>query len=780
MKTYKIGVGNLVSFLYASGDLSSETFQNVSLLEGTRAHQHLQNQYLSSDQAEVPIQLSYETNSFHILLLGRIDGILVRDGYTILEEIKSTRYPIYSPEFKLNYEHLAQLKMYAYMYMKVHSISEIEGRVTYLQIGDHQVRYFEYLFHLDELENYFLDSIESYLLWLEILGAHEQLKMESLSTLVFPFDMYRRGQREMMSAVYQTMIDNDILYAIAPTGIGKTMATLFSSLKSLRDDTQKIFYLTAKTAGRKIALDTLDMLHEGTLETKSIEITAKDSICFLEKRECDPKICPYAKGFFDRLQEATKDIFQNEKLMSRSVIERYARKHIVCPFEFSLYVSYYADVIICDYNYVFDPITHLIRYFDEDNYKPLVLIDESHNLINRSREMFSSTLIMSDFIKLRRAGSKLKPTIRTGIKHVLDQFENYNSRFIDQLFISDKSLNNDFLESIRYLMKKIENAIKENPYYPKKTEVLEGYFSMLRFIKINEYYNESYLTNAEKIDNDISIKIQCLDASKFILDIVKNKTYGTVFFSATLYPIKYYQELLTQNQGETLKIQSPFDKNRLKIIVMDQISTRYVDRFSSIDNVVDIIVSTINSKKGNYIVFFPSYQYLNQILDQLPNSLDADILIQKKDMDLKLRDLMIERFKTINDCSQLAFFVMGGMFAEGIDYIGDMLNGVIIVGVGLPMINETNNQLRDYYQLTFKKGFDYAYLYPGMNKVIQAVGRVIRTSSDFGIAILIDDRFNSYSYRKLFPPEWKNYEVIRSKQKLEQSLGIFWNKMSNQ
>jgi len=598
--------------------------------------------------------------------------------------------------------------------------------------------------------------------------------MESLSELVFPFDTYRRGQREMMSAVYQTVLEQDILYSIAPTGIGKTMATLFASLKALNDPTQKLFYLTAKTVGKQIAIDSMDMLHEGTLETKTLELTSKDAICFLDKRECDPDKCPFAKGFFDRLQEATKDIFQHEKLMTRAVIERYARKHTICPFEFSLYVSYFVDVIICDYNYVFDPRTHLIRYFDEQNYKPILLIDEAHNLISRSRDMYSSTILKSDMIKLRRLGSKLKPTIRTGIKHVLEAFDKYEEQFDNKSFITFKSLNNDFYEALRYLMKKVENALKENPKYPRKIGVLDSYFAIMGFTKIYEYYNDAYLTNIEKIGDDISITIQCLDASKFLLDIIKNKSCGTVFFSATMYPLDYYKELLTQNEGETLNIQSPFDHQRLKLIMLDSISTRYQDRGQSIQGVVDTIVTVANEKKGNYIVFFPSYQYLNQVLESIPPDIHADILIQKRDMDFTLRDLILEKFKTQIDKTQLAFFVMGGMFAEGIDYIGDMLNGVIVVGVGLPMLNETNNQLKDYYQSHFKKGFDYAYRNPGMNKVIQAVGRVIRTPKDYGIAILIDDRFTHQAYRKLYPLEWKSFQTVKNQKQLKAILSSFW------
>lgn len=777
MKLFRVGVGELVSFLYSSGDLSSETFQNVSLLEGTKAHQYLQSKYQSTDEAEIPISYTFSNDELEITLSGRIDGILSIDGALVLEEIKSTRFPIFDERFELNNEHLAQLKMYAYMYMKNNHLDDVFGRVTYIQLSDYKTRHFEFIFDIDLLKDFFESSLIRYTEWLLKLYEHNERKKESLKNLYFPFDQYRRGQREMMAAVYQTMMEDDILYAIAPTGIGKTMASLFATLKSLHEDNQKIFYLSAKTQGKKVALDTMDMLHESGLEMKTLEITSKDTICFLDKRDCDPEKCPFAKGFFDRLQVAMVDIFDHETLMTRDVVERYARKHTVCPFEFSLYVSYFVDVIICDYNYVFDPRSHLIRYFDEDNYKPLILVDEAHNMISRSRDMYSATLVRSDFIKLRRLANKIKPTIRNAVKKVLDQFDLFQEQLELSSFLSFKTLNESFLDSIFNLMKKIENGIKENPKYPKKTDVIEGYLALLGFTRIFEYYNDAYVTNVERLsDDDLSITIQCLDASEFILDTVKNKTYGSVFFSATLYPIEYYKELITCGYGETLKIRSPFDSNRLKLVVMNQISTRYQDRLNSIQQVIETIESVLSSKKGNYIVFFPSYQYMNQVIENLPLDIDADLIVQEREMDQRLRDLIVERFKNYNDQSQLAFFVMGGMFAEGIDYVGDMLNGVIIVGVGLPQLSESNNQLKDYYQEKFSKGFEYAYTYQGMNKVIQAVGRVIRTDLDYGIAILIDDRFNTPLYKKLFPMEWKKYEIINHPKYLKKSLDIFWDK----
>ncbi|AUD66032.1 hypothetical protein BK011_10150 [Tenericutes bacterium MZ-XQ] len=776
LKEFRVAIRDIVSFLYASGDLSSETFQNVSALEGTKAHQYVQNRYTSDDKSEVSISYMYEKNDHLLFLNGRIDGLIKDHDDYLLDEIKSTRKNIFDDDFSFNQEHLAQLKFYAYMYMKNEELDQIEGRISYIQISDYQIRYFPFTFYLRDLEVFISESISEYLEWIYIIENYQKEKFDSISSLSFPFDTYRRGQREMMAAVYQTIKDKDILYAIAPTGIGKTMASLFSSIKALDNDRQKIFYSTAKTQGKSIAIDAINILRQKGLTIKALEITAKDTTCFLEKRNCDPNICPFAKGFFDRLKDATIDIFSNADMLDRSTIESYARKHEICPFEYSLYVSYFVDIIICDYNYVFDPRVHLVRYFDEFNYQPLLLVDEAHNMISRSRDMYSATIYKSDLIKLRRLGSKLKPSIKHAIKRVLDALQIYEERLEYAYFLSDKDLDEVLYDTVRNLLTKIENSLKENPKYNNKTQILDIYFTFLAFIKIYDYYSDTYLTNIYKDqDDDLIIELRCLDASKYILDTLVNKAYGSTFFSATLHPIEYYKKLISQDVGETLKIKSPFPPENLKLVLYNSISTRFKDRSDSIHEVVQIILSTINEKSGNYIAFFPSYQYLNQVYDILSNH-DIEIILQERAMNHEERHQTINIFKSDSNQTRLGLFVMGGMFSEGIDYIGDMLSGVIVVGVGLPMINELNNQLKDYYEKTFNKGFDYAYQYPGMNKVIQAVGRVIRTPNDRGVAILIDDRFDTPYYRKLFPIEWKTYERISSQHKLKISLNKFWNK----
>lgn len=777
--TLKIGIGEMVSFLYASGDLTAETFQNVSQLEGIKAHQYIQNKYQDGDQKEVSVKTVYTYKDQTYAIQGRMDGLLNRPEGVCIEEIKSTRKDIFDPLFMPNLEHEAQLKMYAFLYMYLEDLESIQGRLTYIELAKYQTKSIDYFFTRLDLQTFFEDSIESYGAWLIQLEAHLKLKKDSLNDLKFPFETYRQGQRDLMKSVYHSMKKSEVLFAIAPTGIGKTMATLFSTLKALSDDQEKIFYCSAKNQGKKVAVESMATLHQQGLQTKTIEITSKDDICFLEKRECDPDKCPFAKGFFDRLTDAMKDMFTHESLMTRAVVESYARKHTICPFEFSLFISYYVNVIICDYNYVFDPRIHLVRYFDDDTYKPKLLIDEAHNMIPRSRDMFSATLLKSDLITLRKAGSKLKPSIRHSIQKLIERFDHFEAELEEANFKSYVSVDMTYLELVSNLMMKITNALKETPKYPRKFEVMEGYMKLLTLSVIAGYYDTPFRFNVIRQTDDLELTIQCLDASRYIHETLTHKSHGAVFFSATLYPIDYYQTLISKGLGQVIQIPSPFDPENLKILTNDRIDTRYKSREQSIQPITEAIETMVKSKVGNYIVFFPSYQYLNQVKEALPLELDIDIIVQSRQMETATRDQIMALFKRDLVRSQVAFFVMGGIFSEGIDYVGDMLSGVIIVGVGLPMVNESNQQLRAYYDETFKRGFDYAYTYPGMNKVIQAVGRVIRKDDDYGVAILMDDRFVTPLYKRLMPKEWQAKQVIRTTDHLNHELEHFWQKMYN-
>ena len=762
--TYTISITEIVSFIYMSGDLSADNFQNVSQLEGIKAHQYLQKQFKSDDQKEVCIY--YETNidGISLRLQGRMDGLL--SDQTILE-IKSTKSGL-DLLFVERLEHLAQLKFYAYMYMKNHDLTAIKGQLTYISLIDYDTKTFSYVFDVETLASFFDEAMMIYIKWLTLQQAHETKRHETIGHLAFPFETYRAGQRAFMKAIYHTVNEQGILYAIAPTGIGKTMASLFSTIKTLKEPNEKIFYLTAKNEGKKVAIEAVRLMHDKGLKVKMLELTSKDSICFLTERNCDPAICPFAKGFFDRLRDAIIDIYQHEDIMTRDIIEAYAQKHTVCPFEFSLSVSNYCDIILCDYNYVFDPRAHLIRYFDEANYQPILLIDEAHNLVSRSKEMFSSTLLKSELIDLRRAARTLKPSITHSINKLIHHFENY----LHTGFQAYPSPSKDLMDLVNLNIKKLQKSFSITPNHPKKSLIMDGYFKLLQFENMFEYYNQAYRTNIT-VDDDVKITLQCLDASQFLKDIMTKKAFGTILFSATLYPLEYYSTLLSQKLGESIIIPQPFDKKRLKVMTY-RLDTRYSKRKDSVETIIDTIQTVTTSKKGNYICFFPSYQYMDQVLSEVKEIKSVRYLIQNRITDIDSRKEILDQLRQEKPYSQVAFFVLGGMFSEGIDYVGDMLNGVIVVGVGLPNFNDETEQLRAYYQDTFDNGFHYAYTYPGMNKVIQAVGRVIRRQSDYGIAILLDDRFQNGVYQDLMPKAWKPYTIIKHQTDLSETLANFW------
>ncbi|QVK19921.1 hypothetical protein KHQ82_06180 [Mycoplasmatota bacterium] len=466
------------------------------------------------------------------------------------------------------------------------------------------------------------------------------------------------------------------------------------------------------------------------------------------------------------MKKATEDIYTNEIMFTRDVIEKFAREYTICPFEFSLYLSYFSEVIICDYNYAFCPKSHLKRYFEEKNYEPILLVDESHNLVSRSKSMYSAELLKSSIIKLKKLLKNEKIRVNQEINSLVKNFDNLGDK--KSLFINE--LTNEFIDSFDRLFYKLNKYLAENADFSERDEVITIYFEMNDFSRILEYFNDAYKVRIET-KGDVKVSLICLDASEFLFNTVSNFCYGTVFFSATLSPLEYYKQLITQGEGEHIVLKSPFPKENLNIIVQDSISTKYRNRDDSVSEIVKTIKTMIDNKKGKFIVFFPSYTYLEKV----NNSLDVNInkVTQRRDMTYKERSVFLDKFK--EEESIIGLFVMGGIFAEGIDYVGDMLDGVIIVGVGLPMYGDYNNMLKSYFDEKFGNGFDYAYTFPGINKVIQAVGRLIRTEIDTGVAILIDERFSNYKYRNLFPPEWSHYKVINDTNEIKKKIGLFWS-----
>lgn len=769
----KIAVKELAYFTCQSGNLTPEFFSNKDETIGKKMHQYLQSKYNSNSKSEYFIKRDFSYHNKDIRLHGFIDGVLNIDDEIIIEEIKSTNKELDELNYDDRKEHLAQAKLYAYLYAIENNIDPIKIRLTYISTIDYEVKSFDFICNLDELEDFTFNLLEDYLLWIEQLEEAEINKEKTIETIKFPFEVMRPGQRDMMKACFKTMKDNNILYCIAPTGIGKTMATMFSSLKTLNKN-DKLFYCTAKGSGKNAPLQAIKLLASKGLKIKTINITAKKKICNSKQKNCNPDECPYAIGYFDRLKNATFDIFSSVDIFDETTITKIANKHKICAFEFSLYLSYFCDIVIADYNYVFDPKAHLIRYFEDDTYSAKVLVDEAHNLISRSKDMYSSTINEEDIRKLRRLLSGYKPSVRNECNKVIDRFNYYKDLIVDNAIYESTTNDLDLTILLKNLINKCDQLLEENKKINHKDEILDIYFKILDYTRISEYFGPTHRLLAKVKDEICTVDIMCLDASDFILQTIKDSIKGIVFFSATLTPFKYHSNLLTKGEGNFIELPSPFPTENLDIIINNKISTRYKDREASIDYIIEAIETLTKTKKENYIVFFPSYQYLNMVVNSLDDT-DFEIIIQQNSATDEERNQIIDKFKTTENC-KVGFFVLGGVFAEGIDFIGDWLTGVIIVGVGLPLYCDENNILKDYFEITYQNGFDYAYTYPGFTKVVQAAGRVIRSEKDRGVVILIDERFTYNKYLELMPKHWKNKKIINDSYNLNKEIEKFFNK----
>lgn len=765
----KIAIKELAHFICQSGNLTTEYFSNKDLEEGTKLHKYLQSKYNDKSKSEVYIKKEITYQNKDILLHGFIDGVLNIEDEIIIEEIKSTQRDLEEVEPIL--EHLAQLKIYAYLYALENEMEIIHIRLTYISIVDREVKEFDYVVSINKLEDYFFSILEEYMEWINLNQEANNAKEHTISTIKFPFHEMRPGQRDMMKACFQAMRDKEILYTIAPTGIGKTMATLFSTLKTLEKN-DKLFYLTAKGSGKSAPLAAIQLLENKGLKIKTITITAKQKICNSKFKNCKPEDCPYAVGYFDRIRLALQDIFANYNTYDEQTISMVANQHRICAFEFSLDLSYYCDVVIADYNYMFDPRAHLVRYFEDTTYHPKILIDEVHNLISRSKDMYSSMISEEDIRRLRKSLNGYDPSIRSDCNKVIEKINSFKDFLVDKTVYIQENLDSELVVLLKNLLVKCDSLFSENKKINHKDEALEQYFKVLDFVQISSYYGPTHRFIA-KVDQDIcSVQMMCLDASDFLLETMHSAGQGVVLFSATLTPFKYHADLLTKGEGKFLELPSPFDPCNLEIIINNKISTKYKEREYSIDYIIEAIEILTKTKKGNYIVFFPSYKYMQMILDAL-EEIDFEVIIQKSTDTEEERNVIIEQFKKTEGC-RVGFFVLGGVYAEGIDLIGDYLNGVIIVGVGLPMYCDENNILKDYFEEIYHNGFDYAYTYPGFTKVVQAVGRVIRSETDRGVAILLDERFTYLKYQELMPKHWLNKKVIVDAYHLQKELERFY------
>ncbi len=759
----KISVRALVEYIYRSGSIETGFRSSVSLSEGTRLHQNIQKQYGEKDQKEVPLLANISCGGLEFILEGRCDGLLQRNNSFIIDEIKSVSRPLAEIGEETFPVHWAQAKCYAYIFMMNHDLKQMIVQLTYVQSDTLEEKRFEQTFSYEHLERFMRELLKSYVPYAEMRVSHRIEMMKSINELSFPFPNYRLGQRKLAGAVYKTISEGKSLYANAPTGIGKTISTLFPAVKAIGEgEIQRIFYLTAKTITRQAAEEALAMMQKSGLELKAVTITAKDKICFKDETRCQKEYCEFANGYYDRVNGAILDLLKHENMINRTAIEKYAHKHRVCPFEFSLDAAYAADAIIADYNYVFDPRISLKRFIEEEKKKTVLLTDEAHNLVDRGREMYSAALNKSSFLQLSRSFKGKDEGIQKSAKRVNEMFVALKKKYGEQPAFVEKDDPEELVQELRDFMAYAEKYLVLNKDKTGAEELLETYFAVQSFIRISQLYDERFITYFQKQRNDFHMKMFCLDPSNLLQKAGKGFK-SRIFFSATLQPLNYFKDMLGFKPDDyTISIPSPFSKGQAEVYIKP-LSTRFRDRGESLQPIVDIIKEMLTGHTGNYLIFFPSYQYMEDVYKQFKGrDLPIKTIIQRTGMKEEEREAFLEAFRPDAGDTLLGFAVMGGIFSEGVDLQGDRLNGVFVVGVGLPQIGLERDIIKNYFRHQNKNGYDYAYTYPGMNKVLQAGGRLIRSEKDHGTIVLIDDRYLNKKYQTLLPEEWKDYKVLQN------------------
>ena len=781
----RISVRNLVEFILREGDIDNRTGggqdpENMQM--GSRIHRKIQRQMGSDYQAEVPLKTEIVCDGFTLKIEGRADGLIHTKEQVMVDEIKGVLRELDRVQEPAGI-HLAQAKCYASMVAEQEGADEIGVQMTYCQMETEEVKRFQYSYQSNELKVWFDEVIRQYEKWAKFQIEWRKARNASIKGIEFPFP-YRKGQRELAVSVYRTILRKKKLFIQAPTGVGKTISTVFPAVKAVGEELgEKIFYLTAKTITRTVAEQAFKTLREQNLKFKVITLTAKEKICFCEETSCNPDDCPYAKGHFDRVNDAVYELLMQEDVMSREVLEAQARKHKVCPFEMALDVSTWVDGVICDYNYVFDPDARLRRFFAEGGAGGyLFLIDEAHNLVERGRQMYSAELCKEDFLAVKKLVKGEAPRFAKRLEAcnkillaMKKECENY--KVLDNISHFGIQLMNVLSETDRYLEECVDKEVRET--------VLDFYFQVRSFLNIYDGLDENYVIYTEYQENGrFVLKLLCVNPAANLQKCL-DKGNSAVFFSATLLPIQYYKRLLsTEKDNYAVYIDSSFDTKKRLLMNGVDVSTRYAMRSREMyQRYATYIFRVVKAKMGNYLIFFPSYRFMEDVYQEFTQLLASDeeemeLVIQQKHMDEEERENFLRAFEMGREKSLIGFGVLGGIFSEGIDLTNEKLIGTLIIGTGLPQVCNEREILKSYFDQKGLYGFDYAYRYPGMNKVLQAAGRVIRTEDDRGVILLLDERFQREKGKEIFPKEWADCERCRL-DIVEEKIRLFWEKQTD-
>lgn len=774
----RISVRNLVEFILRNGDLvsGSGTSDKEAMLKGSRLHRKIQKQMGSHYQPEVSLKKDTEYDDLILRVEGRADGIFLQDEQFCIDEIKGVYKKLELMEEPV-LVHRAQALCYAWIYLDAHDLEKIDIQMTYAHLDTEVIKRFRETLTRAELKQWYEELTDSYHKWLAYQIEWRKKRNESMENLEFPFE-YRKGQRKMVSGIYHAISKKEQIFIQAPTGVGKTMSAVFPAVRAIGQGmAETVFYLTARTITRTVAQDAFEILRDRGLLFKVVTITAKEKLCFCDKPECDPEKCPYAKGHYDRINDAVYELWTTEQSFDRETLLRHAQKWQVCPFEMSLDLAIWMDGVICDYNYVFDPNVCLKRFFGENvsgNY--LFLIDEAHNLVDRGREMYSASICLNDVIETRKFVKPYSQTLWKKLGKVKKQLEELRQNCGEWKVQENAGVLPISLLSVQG---ELDQLLEESPAQEVVDGILDFYFEVRDFLNISELVDDNYVVYTAFDENGrFYMKLFCVNPAENLQKCL-DKGNSTVFFSATLLPLQYYRKMLsTRSENFGMYVESPFEQKKRCLMICRDVSSKYTRRgYEEYRKIAEYIARMSWQKKGNYMVFFPSYRLMEDVYQVYQDEFSVSwvrCISQHASMTELEREEFLEEFTEETEETLVGFCVMGGIFSEGIDLIGDRLIGAAVVGTGLPQVNCEREILKGYYDEKGEQGFDYAYRYPGMNKVLQAAGRVIRTKEDTGAILLMDERFLNRDYRNLFPREW-NDACTCTLGNVEKHLQAFWD-----
>ena len=826
----RVSVRNLVEFLLRNGDIDNSKGGRGgedAMQAGTKIHKKIQKQAGSDYEAEVPMSIIVPFPDFVVSVEGRADGVIHKKSGVIIDEIKGT-YRSLEKILKPKKEHLAQAMCYAYMVLVKEELSEISVQVTYCNLDTEATKRFKESLTAEEITKWFKNLMAEYAKWAQMEVDWGRIRNESIHKMTFPMT-YRKGQEELIGECRDAFDSGHFLFLEAPTGCGKTITTLYPAIEQMKDGKiRRVFYLTAKTITRTVASDTLNIMRRNALRIKSIVLTAKEKICILNEPECNPRACTRALGHYDRVNDALYDCLTSEEELTREKIVAYANKHSVCPFEFSLDLSLFADVIICDYNYVYDPHIYLRRFFAEGEIEPyLFLTDEAHNLVDRAREMYSAELCKEKmqalaeyieeecFVKARPAIAKHHAAkIKDCVLQMAASLLQVKRKCDDGKYIYDDwDAFAPQLQAMARFTSVMRKYLEEEDGRGGKlrTAILDLYFEVSHFQDMWEQKGEEYRLYGRITEEErFVVKLLCMDPGR-LLTYCHKKAKAGVLFSATMFPMEYYRALLggSEEDREVLA-ESIFPKENRLILTAKDVTSRFEDRtLSNYETIAGYIYRTVKAKQGNYMVFFPSFDFAQKVQKALLDKYAPvvfDLLMQKegmteeereaflsafrkkpgkKDEDESARNTLLPLFSEDSGISKgrnvlaklkrsvVGFCVLGGIFSEGIDLVGEELIGAMIVGGGIPYVTLDRDLMRNYFDSDGGKGYEYAYQIPGMNKVLQAAGRVIRTAEDQGIIIYLEKRFLRPEYQILFPKHMKADETVNI-ERVGREIASFW------